>query len=355
MATCLVAGSDLDEYPNLKQRGNTSFWHTLMGVTLPLARAMLESGACACAAGACRCGCTRLVAPPVSPRMLERQLALLDGANVSLAPPDTRVAVTLKRCDVMRPGSLPSMRVRASLRNDSATYLGACLKEKPWLGVRQLVGALHAIDFAAPHPAGGVGEEALFIPRDECACGEISLALARFHRKTCHPHKRVCLRSDSPKLVAVREGLHARGWTTRVLAFDGQVSVVEQARAIARASLVFSGHDSALANLVWARPGTAVLEFSPYRRRGNYDANADNSSQWVRKALRSGAIPVNYERSAFQRLSHALHGVRYVSMYLSKETNTTLRCDDWGCLDAHRLVELALAARNDAARLARDS
>ena len=73
------------------------------------------------------------------------------------------------------------------------------------------------------------------------------------------------------------------------------------------------------------------------------------------KALRSGAIPVNYERSAFQRLSHALRGVRYVSMYLSKATNAPLRCDDGGCRDARRLGELALAARNDAARLARDS
>ena len=35
-APCLVAGGDVDEHENLRERGRTSFWHTLMGVTLPL-------------------------------------------------------------------------------------------------------------------------------------------------------------------------------------------------------------------------------------------------------------------------------------------------------------------------------
>ena len=72
-----------DEFSNLKAFG-TGWWHVTMGVLVPLAVALLETGACNCSSPTtsrdqpvCTCRRARLVRPPVAAGLLAAQMAML--------------------------------------------------------------------------------------------------------------------------------------------------------------------------------------------------------------------------------------------------------------------------------------
>lgn len=349
---CLLLSSYPDELASLEKRAATNFWHTLMGVAVPLAVAMQTSGTCHCqplnhqgrcyngsdgvpaASSSCECGCVQLIRPPVSPTFLQLQLAPLSNvvsiiSNESVynasrprihyasRPGDVRQQVTyLQRCDIVMAG-----RAQHAAERHARNYLEACAKERHWLKVRQLFGAFAGMDFECAH-APGPGQ-ALFIPREQCGS---------------HPgyqvHQGICLSAASPKLQQVRGRLESQRWRTVVKTFD-QLTLVEQMRMVAGSSIVVYGHGAALSNMLWARPGTLIVEITPYLTGDTLDEKQQRQR-------------ISVGREMFQKLSSHLSQVglrvRHLAVPTAKEPSHRggEDCNQWGCYSSQKLAQLML-------------
>lgn len=351
---CLLMSNYPDEYANLQKRAATNFWHTFMAVTVPLAAAMQTRGRCRCqplnhsrrcyngsASGAlvlvegvpaahasCVCDCVELIRPPASAVLLSKQLVPLANvvsiiSNESVHNASDRVrrrVVHIKRCDTL----LPNRATHAAERG-AKSYLEACGLERPWLKVRQLYGAFAGMDFECGHALGPA--LALFIPREKCATGNVGAQV----------HHAICLKASAPKLQRARSLLEKRGWRTTVQSFD-ELPLVQQMRAVAAASIVVYGHGAALSNMLWARPGTVIVEITPYM-----------SGKQLSDMHRFQSV--TFHRNMFQKLGAYLQqvgvAVRHLAIPAAREPNFLggSDCHEWGCYSSQHLVELMLETR----------
>eukprot|EP00316_Scyphosphaera_apsteinii_P021233 CAMPEP_0119321002 /NCGR_PEP_ID=MMETSP1333-20130426/54127_1 /TAXON_ID=418940 /ORGANISM="Scyphosphaera apsteinii, Strain RCC1455" /LENGTH=363 /DNA_ID=CAMNT_0007327857 /DNA_START=153 /DNA_END=1244 /DNA_ORIENTATION=- len=325
----------------------------MMAVTLPLVTEMLRHGICQCtpipksknatikakrmpaAASACSCGCAVLHAPPVLPSMLAKQLTLLPSITVlpdtsdELLPPNVSY---LQRCDGIIPRIPPQMAVHAG-RRGGATYLGTCGRlERPWRGFRQLMGTLIGIDLSIRHLKHSYGKEALFIPRDRCPP----------YKHDFQVHHSICLSSHAQKLAEVRRLLEDEGVATRVLNFTSAVRMASQMKTFAAASIIVAGHDSGLTNILFARPGTLVIEITPY-------LEGKNVAHMQRQQK------IQYGRNAFQMLINQFFrqkegwDFRHVGVPTKRFGDANVKyldgtaCHEWGCHPAMDLAKIALS------------
>lgn len=141
-------------------------------------------------------------------------------------------------------------------------------RSHPWIQARTLL-------VVSPAPFGQPSEEAqhwlrsLYLPSPTTA-------------PAMHPPRRLWLRrgASGRRPVLGEDEVLAKLQTDGIEAIDcGALSVQQQAQALAEASLVIAPHGGAMANLVFAAPGTTVLELHHPLYRPPYYQNLMNSRQ----------------------------------------------------------------------------
>lgn len=293
-----------DDVPSLEQRG-ANWWHVWMGITLPLVAEMDRSGLCAChGAAGCTCTCAHLIAPRVSVALLGKQLAILGYAQqVDLPSPASATVATLRRCDEL----LDRGRGNAMARG-AASYFDACVRERPWLPVRHIVGGLSGVDLTSSHPRNG--RKLLVVTRKECDGVQ--------HSK--HLHRTICLSEED---ASVLTKLWPASQAASVASFEA-LPFAEQVQAVAGARVILLVHGAALANLWFVRRETHVVELTPYLLGG--------VGEYQQQQLEVG-------RDAGQRLAMTLtaEGIPVTHVAVPVTPRGVDGCVSWGCFDRLRL------------------
>ena len=152
---------------------------------------------------------------------------------------------------------------------------------------------------------------------------------------------------------------------------EAPASLAAQLRAIASAGIILYSHGSAHANFICARPLTAFVELTPYlhaprpfaryaqehgcQEAGVACAQAALRRQWVKAGRAHGQDLASILTAEGVPAAHAAVPIAPATGRPLRNRSSRLACDDWGCLDARKLVRIALATYEKAARVHRVS
>lgn len=241
-----------------------NWYHTLFGVFVPSCVLLLRRNVCRCSTVGCSCDHASLVVPSILHPLLEKQFALLP--NVSIVAPSSATMLArgswsyLDRCDetLTQRWKVPRRRLQY------LSYLLPCLDEREAaLGkARGLVGGLLQLDLSASHPN---LHSAVVLLRSSSSQACRHVDNPRDELAPDGPaHQQVCLRETDSGYKALRSLLHSHGVASVEVVQPDQLSFEEQARVVAGASVIVAPHGAAEANLLFARPGSLVVELTPY-------------------------------------------------------------------------------------------
>ena len=349
----------------LKPEYYQMWWHAMFGITLPVAAVLMRSGACRCSAtgSGCRCAPATLQLPWAAvPSVVVTQLRIFPQLTVSRRkrPGLSTPRYLLRRCDVVNQhstiagnGTLPyaAAWARGALARGAGSYFAACRKERPWSDARRLLGWAAGLDVHAPRP-----KRVLAILRAYNASRSCSL----------QPHRCVHLKVTSPKYAAIASEFARVGWRMDAATLEPPTSLVTQLRTIARARIILYSHGSAHANFIFARPLTAFVELTPYLRAprplaryahehgcqeaGATCAQAALRRQWVKAGRAHGQDIASILTAEGVPAAHAAVPIAPATGLPLRSRSSLLACDDWGCLSGRKLVRIALATYEKAAR-----
>ena len=159
-----------------------------------------------------------------------------------------------------------------------------------------------------------------------------------------HKHHAICLRDSDAGFAALAAAFRARGFArVAALTLDARVSFGAQVRAFAAAQVVVLVHGAAMANFLWARPGTVFVEMTPYLKGRTL------ADKQARQELAPG-------RGAGQELARVLArrgvGVRHVALPAARSAAARsggeaapAACGAWSCYNATTVVELVMRER----------
>ena len=350
----------------LKPEYYQMWWHAMFGITLPVAAVLMRSGACRCSAtgSGCRCAPATLQLPWAAvPSVVVTQLRIFPQLTVSRRkrPGLSTPRYLLRRCDVVNQhstiagnGTLPyaAAWARGALARGAGSYFAACRKERPWSDARRLLGWAAGLDVHAPRP-----KRVLAILRAYNASRSCS---------ALHPHRCVHLEVTSPKYAAIASEFARVGWRMDAATLEPPTSLVTQLRTIARARIILYSHGSAHANFIFARPLTAFVELTPYLRAprplaryahehgcqeaGATCAQAALRRQWVKAGRAHGQDIASILTAEGVPAAHAAVPIAPATGLPLRSRSSLLACDDWGCLSGRKLVRIALATYEKAAR-----
>ena len=301
------------------------FWHSFMALLVPLAATLLDSNTCNESASCC-------------PSRLELELPFWESPFVRAFTPIFPQLIVVQRArldpvTMQRITYLPQ-RTDHFGSNIECVWPSRCAKQSAAviLSARRLLRSLacHAAQCRPQRP------EALIILRCTDPSG------------TTHPHRGMCLRTGDADLARLRVAFAAVNVTTVVATHFSRISLLEQMRAVARASVVLFSHGSSHANLVATSPGTVFVELTPYVHPDSVAVSCTLNGQ-LQATAQSGAagaragISVDAGRAQSQSLARMFSAARLPVHHRAVPAYPG-GSRQWGCLPMEALVQIATEA-----------
>jgi hypothetical protein len=217
------------------------------------------------------------------------------------------------------------------------SYFETCFEENIYVRFRHYLGLLTPSDWG----------KQVSIPHDLDKTKHVLIILRRCIPEALlngepHKHHAICFEHTSSKYQRIVDGLHRLGFTTHSTYLDN-TTIKTQALMFANASIIIIPHGAAIANCIFARSGTLIVEITPYilMREINPKGILHRAGLHVQK--------ISIARSMLQKLCRRFWSwgvlLRHIVLPSTTEsyaaTNELLKgCDDWTCYEVNEVLEV---------------
>jgi hypothetical protein len=257
--------------------------------------------------------------------------------------------VYLKRCDIPH-RKLPFPRLPSQVTcsinssgNISIThgvkykpYFDTCFEENVYLKFRHYLGLLTPSDWG----------KQVSIPHDLDETKRVLIILRRCIPQDLvegpHLHHAICFEHNSSKYQRIVDGLHQLGFTTHSTYLDN-TTIKTQANMFANASIIIIPHGAAIANCIFARSGTLIVEITPYiiMRETNPKEILHRAVLHVQRLVSGREMLQKLCRRFWSRGILLRHIVIPSTTESYAAKNEFLKgCDDWTCYEVDEVLEV---------------